>query len=886
MMRALERTIGVYRRVVAVVRRRRLERDLNDELAFHLAMRAADHARLGATDEDAARAARRQFGNVTAIKEQTRDMWTFPSFESIRQDVRYGSRMLRRSPGFTIVAVLALAIGIGANTAIFSLVDGLFIRGLPYPDAGRLVLLIGNVQRAAVERRGNSYPDFLDWKTRSTSFVGMAAYTQDAATLSGSTEPERLTLESVSPSYFSLLGVTPTYGRVFRDAEDAVAGRDAVCVLSDGLWKRRFGADPAIVGQTIRLDGRAYTVVGIMPAGFTGLTDLAELWRPFMMSGWDPAARGSRGFNALARLRPGVTPAAAQAELAGISRQLERAYPDTNAKRAVEVAPLADELFGTLKGPVVILMIAVLIVLLVACANVANLLIGRSEARQREIAVRTALGAGRQRLVRQLITESVLLTGIAAVAGVGLAYLAIPALVASSPITLPTFFTPAIDLPVLGFTVGAAAACGLLLGLAPALHTRLAGLANALKDSARGSSAQSWHSRRLLVVTEVTLAVVLAVTAGLMMRSVQKLTAIDPGFNPRGVLAVSISIPRAPQDSQQPATPGDRTAAPKFVASSRVLLERVQGLPGVQSAALASDLPLDGQSGAVFYQAEGDTTTDAQTRPRAYVHRVTPGFFQTLGIALHGGRTFTDTDPAQSVIVSDRVVRRFWPTQDPIGKHIQIGSNVFSIVGVVDETKYRGRPDNPTADPDLYFPFVDRGLQSLAVRTALDPAALGRSLRAAIHDVDPSIVVYGETPLEDLVATQTAPPRFTTWLMGLFAGTALLLAVIGVYGVMAYFVAQRRREFGIRLALGADPRGILKLVVAQGARLIAIGVALGGVASYFLGRALQTVLFGVEPTDPSAVAAVALLAVVALLACYLPARRATHVDPALALRNE
>ena len=364
----------------------------------------------------------------------------------------------------------------------------------------------------------------------------------------------------------------------------------------------------------------------------------------------------------MARLRPGVTPASAQAELAGISHQLEQAYPNTNARRAVEVAPLAEDLFGPLRGPVVILMTAVLLVLLIACANVANLLIGRSEARQREIAVRTALGAGRRRLVRQLITESILLTGIAGIAGIGLAYLAIPALVATSPITLPTFFAPEIDLPVLLFTLIAAGACGVLLGLAPALHTRPSVLAASLKDSARGSSGGSWHSRRLLVVAEVTLAVVLGVAAGLMMRSVQKLTAIDPGFDPHGVLAVSISIPRAPQD---PSAAADRTTTPPFVASSRVLLERVQGLPGVTSAALATDLPLDGDSSAVFYQAEGDATTDAQTRPRAYVHRVTPGFFRTLGIAIRDGRTFTDTDPAQSVIVSERVVRRFWPGTDP-----------------------------------------------------------------------------------------------------------------------------------------------------------------------------------------------------------------------------
>jgi predicted permease len=885
-MRALEGLIAVWLRLVASVRRRRLERDLDDELAFHLAMRAADHTRGGTTPEDAAREARRQFGNVTAIKEQTRDMWTFPSVESIRQDLRYGWRTLRRSPGFTLVAVLALAMAIGANTAIFSLVDGLFIRGLPYPDSDRLVLLIGNVERSArVERRGNSYPDFLDWRTRSRSFSDMAAYAPDTATLSGSTEPLRVGIEAVSASYFSILGVNPAYGRAFRADEDTVPGRDAVCILGAGLWKRRFGADPGIVGQTVRLDGQPVTVVGIMPAGFSGLSDSAQIWLPFMSSGWNPSARGTRGFYAVARLRPGIAPEAAQAELTDISRQLEQTYPDTNAKRGVEVTRLGDELFGNLTRPVAILMGAVLLVLLIACANVANLLIGRSEARQREIAVRTALGAGRRRLVRQLITESVLLTSLAGAVGIGFAYLAIPALVASSPITLPTFFEPALDLPVLFFTLAAAILCGVLLGLAPALHTRLAVLAAALKDSARGTSARSWHSRRLLVVSEVTLAVVLAVAAGLMMRSMQKLTAIDPGFDPHGVLAVSISIPRAQRDA---APASDRTTPPPFVASSRVLLERVQGLPGVTHAALATDLPLGGDSQAVFYQAEGDVTADARTRPRAYVHRVTPDFFRTLGMTFSAGRTFADAGPANSVIASERTVRRFWPGQDPIGKRLRFGetSPWYSIVGVVDDTKYRGLPDNPTADPDLFFPYVDRGLQNLVVRTSLHPSSLAASVRAAIHDVDPSIVVFGETTLDDLVAAQTAPPRFTTWLMGLFAGGALLLSVIGVYGVMAYFVAQRRREFGIRLALGADPQRILRLVVGEGARLVGIGVVIGGTAAYLLARMLETVLYGVTPTDPAAAAAVTLLALVALAACYVPARRATHVDPALALRSE
>jgi putative ABC transport system permease protein len=880
------RLLAAWRRLVAIVRRRRLERDIDDELAFHVAMRAEASARDG--QADAARAARLQFGSLAAYREQTREMWTFSSFESVRQDLRYTARVLRRAPAFTIVAVLALAIGIGANTAIFSLVEGIVVRGLPYPDADRLVVLIGNVERASVERRGDSYPDFVDWREQSRSFDGIAAFTTDTTTLAAGGEPERLDVEDVSAPYFSLLAVSAARGRVFRADEDAVPDRDAVCVIGDGLWKRRFGADPGVVGRTITLGARLYTVVGVLPPGFAGLSDTAELWRPFMMSGWDLEGRGSRGFYALARLKAGTTPAAAQAELAGISRRLAHAYPDTNDKRSVEVSPLSVETFGRLTRAVVTLMTAVLLVLLIACANVATLLIGRSETRQREIALRAALGAGRRRLLRQLVTESLVLTAIGAGAGVVLARLAIPVLVASSPIALPSFFTPRIDLPVFAFTVASAVACGLLLGLAPALHTRVGAAADALKNGNRGSSGgvRSRRSRTVLVVAEVALAVVLAAGAGLMIQTVRNLAALDPGFDTGNVLTMSVAIPRQPTPA---ASPGVPPPPPPFVASSRILLDHVRAVPGVTSASLATDLPLGGDSSAVFYHAEGDTTTDATTVPRAYVHRVTPGFFATLDMPLRRGRTFLDrelTADSTAVIVSQGVMRRFWPDGDPIGKRLRIGSRPwFTVVGVVDDVRYRGLPANPTADPDLYFPFVDRGVQSLAVRSALPPTAVAASVRAAIRAVDPSIVIYGQTTLAERAARQTAAPRFTMWLMGLFAAAAMLLAVIGVYGVMAYLVAHRRREFGIRLALGATRRRILRLVVGEGALLVAGGVAAGGVAACFLARALDTLAFSVGSAAPAAVGAVALLAVVALLACAIPAARATRVNPATALRE-
>jgi predicted permease len=543
--------LALWHRVVALTRRRRLERDLDEELAFHLAMREADYREDGATDVDARTAARRRFGSVANLKEQCREMWTFHSFETLIQDVRYALRTLRKAPGFTLVAVTALAIGIGANTAIFSLFDALRTRALPYADPSNLVVLWGNVQRARLERRGASYPDYLDWRAQAKTVVDMAAFDGQTLTLAGNDETERISTESVSAPYFSLLGVSAARGRTFSPDEDLVAKPVYVTVLSDGLWKRRFGADPAMVGRTVTLNAVAYTVVGIMPPGFKGLGDNAELWVPFAL--WAPAqtmnSRGNRGFTALARLKPGVTRAAAQTELDGISRQLERAYPDTNEKRGVEVSPLDLELFGGLRPAVLTLMAAVAFVLLIACANVANLLIARSEARRREIAVRTAVGAGRGRLLRQLITESCVLTALGAVAGLLLARGAVALLVAQSPVTFPSFVTPGLDVRVAVFTVAVSLACGLLVGLVPGLQARTVDLNSALKETARGSDGQrSQRLRSALVVAELSMAVVLLVGAGLMIRSVRNLMAIDPGFDPASRLTRGGSIDATSSD--------------------------------------------------------------------------------------------------------------------------------------------------------------------------------------------------------------------------------------------------------------------------------------------------------------------------------------------------
>jgi len=824
-------------------------------------------------------------------------MGTFQILERLALDVRYALRTLRRSPGFSSVAIFALAVGIGGNTAIFSMLDAARTRALPYHDPARLVMLWGNVQRARVERRGTSYPDFLDWRTRSRSFEDVAAFDGQLMTLLGVDEPERINTEFVSAPYFSLLGVQPAIGRTFTADEDDVAKPTQVVVVSDGLWRRRFGRDPQLVGRTVTLccAARSYTVVGVMPPGFKGLTDAAELWVPFAM--YAPrdvmADRGTRGFAALARLKRGVTREAAQRELDGVSRQLEAEYPATNEKRAVEMSPLDVELVGPLRPALQTLMAAVAFVLLIACANVANLLLARSEARRQEIAVRIALGAGRARLLGQLMTEGCVLTGIGAAAGLLMARVAVDALIAQSPVSFPSFVTPGLDIRVAVFTVAVSLACGILVGLAPGLQAQALDLTGSLKESARGSDGpRAQRVRSSLVVAELSLAVVLLIGAGLMIRSVRNLAALNPGFDPSSMLTLHLSIPRA---APPPSAPDAPTAPPPPVVYGRALLERVRAVPGVAAAALGSDVPLDGSAAAAFYTAEGQPPVTAQNMPRAYVHRVSPEFFGTLRIAMLAGRTFTDADASQgstAVIVSERVVKRFWPSQDPVGKRVKFGQVASSgpwltIVGVVGEVKYRGLPDNPTADPDIYLPFTDRNQQvALAVRSIGPTSSLVAPVRTAIRDADPSIPIYGVAPMDELIAGQTAQSRFTMWLMGVFAAAALMLAVVGIYGVMAYLVTQRTREIGIRLALGADTSDILRLVVGNGARLVAGGVAIGVAASFALQRLVSSLLFGVTAADSASAIAVGVLAAVALLACYVPALRATRVNPLRALRYE
>jgi predicted permease len=817
------------------------------------------------------------------------------SLDNILIDVKHAVRSLWRSPGFAAVAILALAIGIGGNTAIFSVIDETRVQALPYPEPQRLAYLIGTVQRATVERRGASYPDFLDWRAQVTRFEDLAAFDGQLMTLAGTEESERIDTEFVSASYFPLLGVTPAIGRTFRADEDDVAKPSTVVVLSDGLWRRRFGSDPSIVGRPITLNGQPFTVLGVMAAGFTGVSDAAQMWIPFAM--YAPparmASRGGRGFTVLGRLKPGVTMAEAQAELTTIAARLERAYPDTNEARGIELSPLATEFFGPLRPALQVLMAAIAFVLLIACANVANLLLARSEARRREIALRVAVGAGRRRLLQQLVTESCVLTLLGAAAGLLLAEATIGLLMTSSPVTFPSVMAPGLDLRVATFTVAVSLFCGVGVGLAPWWQTRIDDLSRRLNESARGSDGpRSQRLRDALVVAEVALAIVLLVGASLMIQSVRKLTAIDPGFDPSSLLTVHASVPRV--SSVPTGTLGGQTPPAPAVKGAE-LLERIGAVPGVVMVGLGNDVPLDGNAGAGFYVADGHGPFTAQNQPRAWVHRVSPQFFAALRMPVVAGRTFLDSEmraDSSAVIVSERVVTRFWPGQDPIGKRVKFGapdSDVpwLSIVGVVSDVKYRSLTNTTNTDPDIYLPFADRNSQiAFAIRTSLPPASVIEPVRAAIRAADSGIAIYGVAPMDEQVRAQTARSRFITWAMGVFAGIALWLCALGIYGVMSYAVTQRTREIGIRLALGAQPREVLQTIVGSGARVIAVGIAIGTIASIGLRRAVSTQMFDVPLTDPAAGIALALFALVGLAACFVPGLRATRLDPVRALHHE
>ncbi|HEX9759933.1 MAG TPA: ABC transporter permease [Candidatus Acidoferrales bacterium] len=804
-------------------------------------------------------------------------------------DVKYALRMFTKSPGFTAVALLTLALGIGANSTIFSVVNGVLLRPLPYEDAGRLALVWGF--HPEIGRETASLPDFVDWREQNRSFDNMAASTRGLYVVNTGEEPERMIGARVTHNFFSVLGVQPVLGRTFLPEEDR-PGAPNVVMLKQAMWEQRFGADPNVLGRTLEMNGRSYTIVGVAPSHLR-LPSGVEFWVPLAR---DPAQAGRRSdfLQVYGRLKPGVTVEQAQADMNQIMAVLEKEYPATNAGWRTEVVSLHKQIVGNIRPALWVLMGAVGFVLLIACANVANLLLARATSRQREIAVRVALGAGRGRVVRQLLTESVLLALAGGVLGVLLATWGTSALVALSPADLPRLDEIAIDGRIIAFTAALALLTGLLFGLAPALQASRAGLNETLKEGGRGSTSGGGRLRSALVISEVALSVVLLVGAGLLIRNLYGLLNVDAGFDRSGTLMMRLQLP--------PAQYNDDSKVISFVDR---LLEQVRALPGVDAAEITSPTPLTGPGRMLAFAIEGQPPPPPEALVDASVVYVSSGYHAALRIPVLAGRALDERDGrsagqtgAHYGVISRLMAQRHFRNLDPIGQRITFGNPAnpdtrwYTIVGVVGDVRLSAEED---AYPTFYAPYpsVPLTATTLLVRAtagrgaATEALSMAPAVRGLIRELDRSAPVSGVQTLDQLVEQSLASRQFTMLLLSLFAGVALTLAAVGIYGVMAYAVAQRTHEIGIRVALGAQRGDVMRLILGRGLALTFAGIAAGVVASLALSRVLQGLLVDVSATDPLTLAGVAaVLAAVAVAACIVPALRATRVDPIVALRYE
>lgn len=800
--------------------------------------------------------------------------------QNLWQDLRYGVRMLLKQPGFTLIAVLTLALGIGANTAIFSVVNAALLRPLPYKQAEQLVLVYTKTNKVA--RDSTAWLDLRDWQAQSRSFAALAAYVPQSVNLTGRTEPGRLVGGFVSADFFKLLGVEAALGRAFLKGEDE-KGAAPVALLSYALWRDRFGADPKLLGQTLTLNNQLFTVVGVTPEGFRAPYSDVEVWLPIQYHPSFSPDRKMANLDVFGRLNPGVTRAHAQTEMETIAARLAQQYPETNKDRSVNITDLQALLVEGLKRSLLVLFGVVVCVLLIACANVANLMLSRVIARQQEFALRAALGASRLQLVRQLLTESLLLSLLGGGLGLLLGVWGMDALAASSAANLPPLVEVKLDWMVFGFTLGATILTSLIFGLLPALRFSRLDLNDALKDGSRtaGAGRGSQRLRGALVVTQMALALVLMVGAGLMMRSFLNLRGVEPGFDGRNVLTLEYRIPRNkyPEPEQQ-------------WRFHEQVVARVQALPGVESAALTGAIPHSGNFGGSGFTLPDRATPPAGQEPRAQTNRVDAHYFRTLKIPVLQGRVFTEQDQLKTapvIVVNQTLVRRYWPNENPLGKQVHLLSPdvTASVIGVVGDVRHYSL-DEPDL-PQIYVAYAQQPhiFASLAVRTTGDPLSLANAVREAIWSVDKEQPVWKIRTLEWLLQRSLGPQRFLLQLLGTFSLLALLLASVGIYGVLSYAVTQRTREIGIRAALGATGADILRLVLKQGVKLSLLGLSLGLLAALFLTRLMKGMLFGVNTTDPLTFAGIALLlALVALLACWIPARRAAKVDPLVALRCE
>ena len=799
------------------------------------------------------------------------------------QDIRYSFRKLRQSPGITAIAVLALALGIGANSAIFSVVNTTLLRPLPFRDPDQLVMVWENNLKKGVNQIALSPANYADFRDQSQSFSEMAALRPGNFTITGGAEPERVPGAMVTPGLFQMLDVRPVVGRVFLP-EQAQPGSDTVVLISHGLWQRRYASDPQVVGKQLKLNGRDYQVVGVMPPDFR-LSQRVDLWTPLALGPKESANRAVGSLVVLGRLKPGVPVERAQAEMSAIAGRLREQFPDTNAGHGVRLISLHEQLVGDIRLPLFVLLGSVGFVLLIACANVANLLVARAASRQKEMAVRAALGASRARLARQLLVESVMLAVLGGLLGLFIAYWGIDLLIAGMPDNVPRAQESGLDLRVLGFTFGISVLTGIVFGLAPALQASKVDLNETLKEGGRSASTSSGGKRLrgFLVVAETALALVLLVCAGLMIKSFVRLQEVDPGFNPEGLLSMQLNLPPTKY-----AEPHQQTA---FFND---LLERVRNTPGVQSAAVVTTLPLSGANNInTSFVIEGAPAAGAGEDLTADYRVASPDYFRTVGVPVQRGAVFTPQDTAQSppkVVVNETMARRYFASQDPVGSRITVDVPpkpvTFEIVGVVGDVKHVGLDSD--AKPEIYVSYQQQPwpAMTLVVKTAGDPLKMAPAVRAKVLEVDKDQPVFNVRSMDQVVAESVAQPRLTMFVLGVFAAVALLLAGMGVYGVMAYSVTQRTHEMGLRMALGANQGHVLMLIIKQGMALTLVGVGIGLVAAVAATRLLSSLLYGVSATDPVTFAGVsAVLSLVALLACYFPARRAMRVDPIIALRQ-
>jgi predicted permease len=877
-------------RVRSLFRRRRADRELDDELRYHVERKTEENAAKGMTAQEARRAALLEIGGIERRKEECRDTRRVNWLQDAGKDLRYGVRMLRKSPGFTTVAVLTLALGIGANTAIFSALDAVLLKSLPYPDPSRIVLIWGVDPSDHSERDQVSATDVMDWRQQNNVFEDIATYGNWTPTLTGHDEARRVPGMLVGDGYFNIMRAKPILGRTFTPEEN-IDGKDREVVLSYDFWRVDMGADANVIGKSLVFSGVSHTIVGVLPQSFRSLPvslltgPPAQIYRP-VGENYDNKDRSARHLRAIARLRSGVTLRQAQTDMSLITERLSRQYPGDNTNYSARVVPMKEDLVGGLRPALLILFGAVAFVLLIACANVANLLLARGAIRQREVAVRSALGASRQRLLRQFFTESTLLALGGGAAGILLGVWGTSWIATLGQPVFPALNGVSVNLSVLLFTLAMALCASLLFGLAPAARAARLDISGALKEGGRSFGAAGHSSlRNLLVVVEIALSMILIAGAGLMIRSVVTLYDLNPGFAPDHLIAMDFGLP-----SRRYPTPASD------LAFNEALLQKVQALPGVESAGTTSVLPLSGNfdgRAIIIY----DKPRPEGRRYSVDYYCVSASYFHTMRIALREGRYFTDEDrsaDAPVVIIDETMARTIWPGEDPIGKRIKAPGQVelekepwSTVIGVVDDVK-QWALDRP-GTMQLYGDEsqVQWGFWTLVARTKTAPETLASPMQSVIRALDPDEAVANVSTMDAIISSSVGLRRLAMLLLASFAGLALLLACVGIYGVMSYSVEQRRQEIGVRLALGAQPRDVLRLALGLGTRLALAGVTIGVVAALALTRLMSSLLFGVSAADPITFAGVAsLLLLVALAACYIPARRAMKVDPLVALRYE